>query len=108
LRAEERDDGHADGGGDVHRAAVVAEEEVELREQRRELAGGQALVEGDEVGVGVAADFADERGFGWAGDDEDLHAQLILQPVADGGETVGGPEPEGAAAAGMEQDLFFW
>lgn len=105
LRAEEGDDGRADGGGDVHGAAVVAEKEIELREERGELAGGEALFDGDEVGAGVRADFGDKGGFAGAGDDEDLGVEFVLKAVAHGGEAVGGPEAEGAAAAGMEKNF---
>ena len=104
LGTKECDDGCADGGGDVHGAAVVAEEEIELREERGELADGECAVEGHEVGLGVYADFLDECLFRRAGDDEDLGVKFVLETVADGGEAGGGPDAVGAATAGMEQN----
>ena len=105
LGTEQGDDGRADGGGDVHGAAVVTEEDVELREERGELADGKRAVEGDDVGFRVSPDFGDERLFGGAGDEEDLGAEFVLEAVGDGGKTVGGPEAEGAAAAGVDEDF---
>lgn len=105
LGTKECDDRRADGGGDVHRTAVVAEEEVELREERGELADGERAVEGDEVGFGVSPDFLDEGLFGGAGDEEDLGAEFVLQAVGNGGEAFGGPDAKGAATAGVDQDL---
>ena len=90
LGTKECDDRCADGGGDVHGAAVVAEEEIELREERGELADGECAVEGHEVGLGVSPDFLDERLFRGAGDDEDLGVEFVLETVADGGEAGGG------------------
>lgn len=104
LRTEERDDRCADGGGDMHGAAVVAKEDVELREERGELSDGERAVEGDEVGFGVSPDFLDERLLGGTGDEEDLGAEFVLEAIGDGGETFGGPDAKRAATAGVDQE----
>ena len=104
LGTEQGDDGCANGGGDVHGAAVVAEEDVELGEEGGELADRERPVERDEMGFGVSPDFLDEGLFGGAGDEEDLRAEFVLQAVGDGGEAFGGPEAKSAATAGVEEN----
>ena len=64
LCADESDDGRADGGGDVHGTAVVAEKEIELRGEGGELSDGQRAVEDDEVGLGGRADGVEQRTLG--------------------------------------------
>ena len=69
----------------MHRAAVMAEKELELRDQRGELTHGQNFVQDDEVRPGEGADLLDERLLVGAGNEKDLRTEFILQPVADGG-----------------------
>ena len=104
LRAEERDDRSADRRGDVHRAAVVAEKDVELRGERGKFSDRQWALDCDEVGFRVGADLLHERLLGGAGDQEDLRAEFVLQAIADGGETLGRPDAKGGTAAGVEED----
>ncbi len=62
----------------MHRSAVVAEHDVEFREQRGELPDAEALAQRHEMTLRVASDRAHEGLFAWAGDEEHLRAQFIL------------------------------
>src|SRR5258706_15973554 len=88
----------------MHRAAVVAEKYIEAGEQRGEATDGRGSVGRDQVSLRVRTDLFDESLFPRAGGEEDLRADLILEAVADRGESLGGPDAMGAAAAGMNQD----
>ena len=104
LRTEKRDDRRADGRGNVHRTAVVAEQHVELREQGGELTHGERAVEGDEMGLGLLPDLVHQWLLGRTGHEEDLDAAFVLQPVADGGETLRGPDSGGTTAARVNEN----
>jgi len=103
LRADEGDDRRADGGGDVHGAAVVAEEKIELSREGGELADGERAVDEHEVGLGGGADGGEERLLGGAADEENPDIEFVLKTIAEGGEILGGPDAGGAAGAGVEK-----
>lgn len=86
LRAVECGDGRADGGGEVHGTAVVAEEAVDAGEESGELSEREALFQDDGGRGHFCRDGIDDGLLGGAGDKEDAGAIFGLEGIADRGE----------------------
>ncbi len=105
LRTEQRDDWHANSGRDVHGAAVVAKKEVERADQRGELSDGESLIDEHHMALSFLLNLLGVGEFAGTSDNEDLRVELILQIIADGGESFAGPDPKATPAAGVEEDF---
>src|SRR5579859_2822925 len=93
---EDGDDREADGGGDVHRAGIVAEEEVTLGEESGEISDGGFAGEIDGVALQFGSDGGRDGEFAGGTEEEDVGIGMSEQRIESFGETVGGPAFGGA------------
>ena len=91
--AEDGDDGEADGGGDVHGARIVAEEEVALGEESGKIGDGGFAREIDRGVVHFGGDGGRDGEFAGSAEEDYIGhgAGVRAEGVQGFGETIGGP-----------------
>ena len=94
LRAEQRDDAGADRGGDVHRPAVVAEQEVELCDERGELRDRQGLINDRLAGARMEENLVENFFFSGSGNQDHPGPQFASDPAAKLAKSFRRPEPK--------------
>jgi len=99
--AENGDDGKADGGGDVHGAGIVAEEEVALGEESGEIGDGSFAGEVDGRTLQFGGDGGGDGEFAGSAEENYVGIGVREQGVYRFGEAIRGPalaEPYDAPA----------